>query len=515
MKKFMGCMAIFAGLAFSSFSQDVKDGYHAFYYENGKKSSEGYFKNGKPDGLWKSYYVSGMLKSEGIRKNSLLDSVWIFYDDSGDTVSRISYVNGKRNGYYLTYQKNDIENRNYLISKQMYLNDMLEGKSNYYYETGKIKSITHFVKGQKDGKEFVYGREGSIIAENNYMKGRLIEVLKVNRVDGQGRKDGLWREYYDNLRIKKEMHYAHGILNGMYKEYDANGELMVSLNYANGQVDTLKNDEGIQVEIRNAYYETGKVKFNGAFLKDTPVGIHRYFDQTGKVSRSEEYDNQGKLIGKGLVDLEGKRQGQWTNYYPDGSIKSKGSYKENLKEGNWEFYHENGQVEQKGSYKGNLFSGEWYWYYENGNLKREENYYLGKNDGVYLEYNADGKIIVKGEFLDGEKEGEWTYDVGDVVINGNYTLGLRDGQWVSYYEKGKLRFSGSYIQGNADGKHYLYYPNGNMEEERFFNSGYREKDWKKFHKDGTLKITVTYRRNEEIKINGVKIDDLQEGTKIL
>jgi antitoxin component YwqK of YwqJK toxin-antitoxin module len=33
---------------------DEKDGYTVFYYENGKKSSEGTMKDGKPDDYWKT-----------------------------------------------------------------------------------------------------------------------------------------------------------------------------------------------------------------------------------------------------------------------------------------------------------------------------------------------------------------------------------------------------------------------------------------------------------------------------
>ena len=80
------------------------DGYNIFCYPNGQISSEGFMKNGKPDGYWKTYYVTGIKKSEGNRRNFLLDSIWIFYNQVGDTIERISYVYGKKNGYYYTYK---------------------------------------------------------------------------------------------------------------------------------------------------------------------------------------------------------------------------------------------------------------------------------------------------------------------------------------------------------------------------------------------------------------------------
>ncbi|MCK7460655.1 MAG: hypothetical protein MZU84_00480 [Sphingobacterium sp.] len=50
---------------FQDKSEILKDGYQIFKYPNGTISSEGLFKNGKPEGFWKSYYVTGIKKSEG------------------------------------------------------------------------------------------------------------------------------------------------------------------------------------------------------------------------------------------------------------------------------------------------------------------------------------------------------------------------------------------------------------------------------------------------------------------
>ncbi|MEM4261328.1 MAG: hypothetical protein QXG00_08850, partial [Candidatus Woesearchaeota archaeon] len=83
------------------------NGYNIIYHPNGKVSSEGYMKNGKTDGYWKTYYPTGVLKSEGNRKNYLLDSIWIFYNEKGDTLQKINYLFGKRNGFTITYNTDD------------------------------------------------------------------------------------------------------------------------------------------------------------------------------------------------------------------------------------------------------------------------------------------------------------------------------------------------------------------------------------------------------------------------
>src|SRR5512133_2008947 len=97
--------AVFTVSLYGQIDESLKDGFYQFKYPNGAISSEGKIRSGKPDGYWKSYYITGILKSEGKRKSYLLDSIWVFFDQAGDTTEKISYLLGKRNGYYIKYQK--------------------------------------------------------------------------------------------------------------------------------------------------------------------------------------------------------------------------------------------------------------------------------------------------------------------------------------------------------------------------------------------------------------------------
>lgn len=491
----------------------LEEGYNTFYYENGIKSSEGFIKNGKPDGFWKSYYVNGILKSEGNRVNGILDSLWVFYDEFGDTLSKINYVNGNRNGHSVYFNKNDLGNI-YIEKKELYLKDLLEGIAEEYFYNGNKKKVIAYKNGKKDGKEYILNSNGNVITEHNYIKGRLIEILNVNRTDDKGRKDGLWREYYSNFRIKKEFIYSNGLLNGYYKEFDENGNLKRVLSYSNGKL--LKENESTEnIRVKEEFFDNGFVKYRGSFLKGNPIGIHNFFKSDGSIVKSEEYDDSGNLIGEGKVDKEGFKQGKWTGYFIDGNIKYLGQYLNNGKNGKWEYFYKSGNREQIGNFNNGKYQGNWIWYYENGNIKREENYFNGKNDGDYIEYDENENIIVQGSFIEGEKDGKWFYDIGDIIIKGGYSLGLKDGKWEYFFKNGNLRFSGNYIQGNADGKHFLYYSNGNIEEERFYNTGVKDKTWKKYDENGTLKITITYRNDVELKINGVKVDGIKQENKIL
>ncbi len=121
---------LFIPVALSQSSEKLSDGYHIFKYPNGAKSSEGNFRNGKPDGYWKSYYVTGIIKSVGKYSNNMLDSIWLFFDQSGDTLEKISYLFGKKNGYYLKYRK-DPSSGLYIWSRELFAGDKKDAHKAY------------------------------------------------------------------------------------------------------------------------------------------------------------------------------------------------------------------------------------------------------------------------------------------------------------------------------------------------------------------------------------------------
>jgi antitoxin component YwqK of YwqJK toxin-antitoxin module len=148
----------------------VKDGYTKILYPTGKVSSEGYMRNGKPDGYWKTYFPTGILKSEGSRKNHLLDSIWLFYNELGDTLQKVSYVMGKRNGYVIGYNAqagiNPID-KGKIISRELYVNDKKEGLSVYYYNSGRVREEVEYAANKRNGISREYDNNGMLITIRN------------------------------------------------------------------------------------------------------------------------------------------------------------------------------------------------------------------------------------------------------------------------------------------------------------------------------------------------------------
>ena len=486
-------------------AENLQDGYQIFRYPNGAVSSEGLIKNGKPDGFWRSYYVTGIKKSEGKRTSFMLDSIWVFYDQAGDTTEKISYLYGKRNGYYLKYHKDPLQGT-YVWSKELYAGDKREGTAYFYYPDNKIQQTITYNDGKKEGLSKEFDKNGNIITLLEYNNDFLVSRERINRTDSKGLKQGVWKDFYDDGGIRSEKTFKDDLLHGYYKEYDNRGKLVLTMLYENGSVVKSRVEDEPDIEMVNRRDQNGKIIYSGPYRNQIPVGIHREFGADGKVTNSFIYNDEGLLLSEGIVDEAGNFNGRWKDLYPNGKIRSEGQYTDNRRSGSWKFYNVLGNLEQTGSYNNGRPDGLWKWYYDNGSLLREEEYFQGVRDGAYTEYSAAGEIIARGQYLDGEKNGDWKYKSGDTTEEGKYIVGLRDGLWKSYYPEGKTRFKGNYNQGNPDGDQTYYYESGRVKEEQFYRMGLRQKTWKKFDEEGNTILAITYKDDVEYSINGIKIN---------
>jgi uncharacterized protein len=514
---------IFPAVSFNQVA--VKNGYQKFYYENGKVSSEGTMRDGKPDAYWKNYYENGNLKIEGNRKNFQLDSIWKFYDAKGRITRSVNYTEGKKNGSQQLYDTNGR-----ITTHETFVNDVLEGISKKFHSNGKIKSTIPFLKGKKDGVAYEFDVDSNIINITTYKNGITLNSERINRRDELGRKQGVWKELYENGDVKSEMNYLNDSLDGFKKEYDKKGNLTQIKKYDFGKP-LLKAPETRQVEWFRSVYPDGTLKYEGVYDEGVAIGTHYHYIPK-RICDSVEYYNDsiggfykkfvcsnysvpdsaieyfnGVVVAKGAVDSVRNKKGPWIEYHYTGEFKGKGIYVEDKRTGEWEFFYASGKLEQKGRYdKRGRAQGVWKWYYESGKLMREENYVNGRREGIMTDYTEDGKIITKGNWIDNKKEGYWTYENAEYYEMGNYTSDEPDSLWKGFYKPEKTKFfTGKFNQGTPEGLHTFYYRNGKKMVEGSYFGGLKEGDWKFYDEMGFNYLTIYYKDDIEIKWQGEKI----------
>jgi antitoxin component YwqK of YwqJK toxin-antitoxin module len=515
-------------LSFVSFSQPVKDGYNKFYYDNGKVSSEGTMRNGKPDGYWKNYYENGKLKIEGNRKDFMLDSTWKFYDGRGRITRAVNYQEGKKNGPTINY-----DTAQKVTSIENYSHDVKQGLFRYFYPSGKTKSIVPYEKGKQDGMAYEYSPDSLVTAVIIYKGGILQSYEKINQKDDKNRKQGIWKDFYPNMEVKKEMKFNDDSLDGYVMEYDKKGNLTSTKKFNNGK-QIFKAPEIAKVDVYREVYDDGTLKYEGVYSDGVPIGSHYKYkkkmqcdsilflrDDTSRVpvyvnrlvcrnmpvpdSCIEYFD--GVVVAKGAVDSVRNRRGIWTEYHNTGEFRGKGMYKDGNRTGDWEFFYASGKLEQKGKYdKKGRTQGVWKWYYESGKLWREELYVNGKREGQLTDYDENGKIILQGTFVDNRKEGQWIYESPDYKEIGNYIGDEPDSLWTSYYMPSKTkRFEGRFVNGEPNGVHTMYYDNGKKMYSGNYINGMKDGDWRYYDEYGLNYLTITYKNDIEVKWQGERI----------
>ncbi|MBC8311055.1 MAG: hypothetical protein H8E72_02010 [Candidatus Marinimicrobia bacterium] len=473
------------------------------YEDDGSYSLYNY-KNDKKHGECNEYYSNGEVRHSGMFKDGKEEGEHLFYDTKGNVISRYPYKNGLREGEHITCDHYTGK----LLNKQMWVNGELHGKSFYYDSNGELES------------------------EVIYNKGDLVEEKKEHRTDGE------WISYYDNDQVRKKGNYKNGKKHGEWIRYYINGQIEEILNYKEGMTDgkwicylengkkfmdfNMKNgkEDGLQL----SYYDNGQVnieytskngKYNGSYINYNPDGTidRKTFYEDGKKVKSNEGPKNGiftekhndveGILCKGNYN-DGKKNGEWTYSFKDGTIyykiiykddkiekfiKNTGTFSEEQSDGTKivEFY-ENGILEQKNVVDENGERINNFIYYETGEVRQEgedkvTGYFkngkikytgLNKNnkqEGKWTYYNEDGSIHLEHEYEEGKiinqnsekvksddepKNGFYTEEykyLEDHLYKGNYKDGKKVDKWTCYNEFGSVHLEHEYKDGKISLSH--------------------------------------------------------------
>jgi hypothetical protein len=132
--------------------------------------------------------------------------------------------------------------------------------------------------------------------------------------------------------------------------------------------------------------------------------------------------------------LAGKKHGNCVWYYrpteenqsyKDSPVKGKGLFSKGLREGEFTFYWVNGSVKETICYKDDLKHGPSKSYYED-----------------------NCRVLLDCEFYHNERHGDWVwyYRNGYVKVRGRFFNGAKQGKWEFFYSNGARESEGSFIE---------------------------------------------------------------------
>jgi antitoxin component YwqK of YwqJK toxin-antitoxin module len=102
-----------------------------------------------------------------------------------------------------------------------------------------------------------------------------------------------------------------------------------------------------------------------------------------------EYDSV--KISFGVVN--GKKEGKYENFYPNGQLLMSGQIKNNKNVGEWKYFYSNGNLESSGIFENDRAQGLWSWYYPDGSLRQIGYFDKGVRDSIWKTYDSTGSVI--------------------------------------------------------------------------------------------------------------------------
>jgi len=192
-----------------------KQGYWEKHYQNGNIQYSGNFIDNKPIGEFKRYDQNGVLKvkmlynknsnkiyskfyypgqilqAEGYYIGKLKDSIWNYYSLDNFRINEVPYQYNQKHGTEKKYYQNGNISE---ISE--WKNDVNDGLTIRYYESGEIMMRIFYMNGILDGEYNVYGTNENILIQGQFENNK---------------RDGKWIYYKDNGHIKYELNYINGV----------------------------------------------------------------------------------------------------------------------------------------------------------------------------------------------------------------------------------------------------------------------------------------------------------------
>jgi antitoxin component YwqK of YwqJK toxin-antitoxin module len=450
----------------------------SFFTPEGIKTSEGYFnRDGNKDGKFSEYFLSGKISEETNYKDGVQDGPHTSYYFNGQKKVENNYVDGKENGYTKSHYFNgklsyegwiidDQRQQNIIYynqqgdisTKEFYLNDDLDGYTEYYYP-GNIPDFDYKYHSGWLQEITQYDSTGKVLYNNVLKMGNGPMIFK--HYSGKNMVEGMYKNY---------------MLDGIYKLFYFDGSPR-SVNY-------YKNDK--RDSTYKEYFYGGATKVEGKYKSGAKVGSWKYYYNNGKISDEEIYTN-GKLNGVDKI------------YNEDGTFDKLVNYKDGNIDGEYKIYGENNQLAVVLNFKSGYVKS---YSYEDKSGNLVPPIPLTGSNGKVKSFYKTGSPAVDMSFTDNDVQGpcKFFYSNGKPYIDGKREYGYYDGLKKVYYPNGNVWTEENFVLGNLHGIRKTYYPNGKLEkEENFYNDEFHG-TCKYYDEQGKLKQTRVYYYDNLIRV---------------
>ncbi|MEQ8908463.1 MAG: hypothetical protein RIC95_04695 [Vicingaceae bacterium] len=268
-----------------------------------------------------------------------------------------SLKNGELKAYFKEKPYQVAYEKHYYYGKQ-------SGIYKEFYPSGRLMILAIYQAGKMHGDWTYYGPDGLVRQKAKYRNGKRhgFYINRVKHFQGRyknGKKHGKW-EYNVGTAAYRKVFYEEGKLTSKPTVFEKMKDL-VDLN----SKDSSQSVDGERKEVPYRKFDTLMLPVIGEdILKSYPV---RYVSP----------DSMDHPTLQKAVFMENQNQTAVVKYIYQGKL--------------------------NGLYK---------IYYPNGNIFRYAHYDYGKLDGDWKEYSPDGSLRIRGKYREGKKHGKWMINIG-------------------------------------------------------------------------------------------------------
>lgn len=208
----------------------------------------------------------------------------------------------------------------------------------------------------------------------------LVFAQPLNQTDANGKKQGPWKKYDNEGKLKYEGQFKDNKPYGKFTYYYPSGKI---------KAESVFSADGSIARNKSFSEDSTKLMAAGKYVNEKKDSVWTYYNNFGVVIATEVYS-------------KGIKTGTWKNYYPDSKILEVKTYKNDLQEGPWEQYFEDGSLRTKATFVKDKLNGIAV-YYQGKNLKVAEGRFInGVRDGGWIYYTPDGKVEKTEKYSKGQ-----------------------------------------------------------------------------------------------------------------
>lgn len=184
----------------------------------------------------------------------------------------------------------------------------------------------------------------------------------------------------------------------------------------------------------------------------------------------------------------GMKHGRLEAWHPNGQLRETGTFERDAKLGEWTTWHANGEVEAREHYVAGKLHGPRTTWHANGNVRSKHEFQHGLMVGDELVYDKDGKLSAKSTWIDGQENGTRTVITSDRRIEQEVVNGKLHGNHREFDAAGNVLVEGQSRNDQPQGAWVSYFPSGDKEWERRYQSGQLDGPERRWYANGTQHI---------------------------